>query len=179
MTLLSRVALTIIFACTAASFAKAQVKTSIYTDLSPRRCKTVSVDKESGASIQTCAGVAGYSLQVADADARQSITVITPAGAKHELNLWQVISSAFSSVGGKAEWRMARKNGRPVPVALIVRFNANENSEFPNRVTSYLAVAKITPDKICVTHKIPSSRTANAEARRAADSAAAAPCLQD
>jgi hypothetical protein len=65
-----------------------------------------------------------------------------------------------------------------VPIALIVRVYANENPDAPEQRTSYLAVAKITPEKICVTTKIKASQTANAEARRAADASAAKPCLE-
>lgn len=151
---------------------------SVYTDLSSTRCKTVSVNKETAGSVQRCAGVAGYSLLVEDDDQRQSVTVVTPAGKRHPLNYWQVITSAFSTVGEKAEWRVER-NGRKVrPIALIVRVYANENAEAPNERTSYLAVAKVTPEKVCVTDKIKGGTTANEEARRAADASADKPCLE-
>ncbi|MFN2510122.1 MAG: hypothetical protein ABR568_01615 [Pyrinomonadaceae bacterium] len=79
----------------------------------------------------------------------------------------------------KAEWRVAKNNGRVSPVALIVRVNASEDVEHPNRLTSYLAVAKVTPEKICVTHKIPPGAKANENARRAADSSQTAACLKE
>ena len=106
------------------------------------------------------------------------MTVVTPKGEKHSLDLWNVISGGFSSIGPKAEWRVARQNGKPVPVALIVRFNANENPEQPNKLSSYLAVAKITPTEVCVTDKISPGPKANTDARRAADAAATKPCLK-
>lgn len=151
---------------------------SIYTNLSESSCKTIKVDEETGSSVQRCAGVAGYKLQVEDDDLRQSVTVITPNGKKHPLNYWQVITSAFSSVGDKAEWRVERRGGKTVPTALIVRVNASENPDAPDQKTSYLAVAKITPNEICVTAKIKGGPSANAEARRAADASANQPCLQ-
>jgi hypothetical protein len=151
---------------------------SIYTNLSENRCKTFEVVKESGSSVQRCAGVAGYNLLVEDDDARQSVTVLTPAGKKYPLHYWQVITTAFSYVGDRAEWRVARHGRKIVPLALIVRVYANENPEAPNQRTSYLAVAKITPGNICVTDKIKVSATANLQARQAADASANKPCLQ-
>ena len=151
---------------------------SIYTDLSPAHCKTVKVDKETGSSVQTCPGVAGYSLLVEDDDGRQSITVLSPDGKRHPLNYWQVITTAFSSVGDKAEWRVERKGGKVRPIALIVRVYASENPDSPNEKTSYLAVAKITAEKICVTAKVKGGARANEEARRAADASADKPCLE-
>jgi hypothetical protein len=81
-------------------------------------------------------------------------------------------------VGPKAEWRMAMQHGKLAPVALLIRYNANENPEQSTKLSSYLAVSKITPTEICVTDKISSGPKANEEARRAADSAASRPCLK-
>lgn len=151
---------------------------SIYTDLSSKRCKTIEVNNETAGSVQKCAGVGGYSLLVEDNDLRQSVTVVTPDGKRHELNYWQVITSAFSTVGDKAEWRVQGKGRKARPIALIVRVYASENPEAPNEKTSYLAVAKITAGKICVTEKVKGGPTANDEARRAADASAGKPCLE-
>ncbi|MGH9881562.1 MAG: hypothetical protein ACRD6N_09030 [Pyrinomonadaceae bacterium] len=152
---------------------------SVYTDLASSKCRTLEVDKETGASVQSCAGVGGYKLLVLDDDSRQSITVVDRAGKKHELDYWQVVTTGFFSVSEKAEWRAVRKNGKLNPLALIVRVNATEDAENPNRVTSYLAVAKITASTICVTNKLQPGANANELARRAADSAQSAPCLKD
>lgn len=164
------------------SFLSAQAQTnarSIYTDLSESKCRTIEVEKETGASVQSCPGLGGYKLLVLDDDARQSITVVDPSGKKHELNLWQVITGAFSSLGSKAEWRVTTRRGRRVPFALIVRVNANEDPENPNRIRSYLSVTKLTADSICVTHKIDGAHNANEAARKAADESATAPCLKE
>ena len=152
---------------------------SLYTDLRSNKCKTIEVSKETGGSVQSCRGLGGYKLLVLDDDARQSITVIDPGGKKHPLDFWQVVTFGFSSIGEKAEWRVARTRGKLAPMALIVRVNASEDAENPSHTTSYLVVTKITPDKICVTHKIPAGARANVDARRAADSAASAPCLKE
>jgi hypothetical protein len=89
------------------------------------------------------------------------------------LNLWRIGGGGFSSVGEQAEWRMKGKT----PVALIVRFNVSEDPEDPNRRTSYLVVAKITKNEICVTEALKPTRSHNYEARKAADKSATRPCL--
>ena len=151
---------------------------SVYSDLASNKCKTLKTDRETGASTQSCPGIAGYKLLVHDDDARQSITVVTPDGKEHDLDFWDVVTHAFSSIGQKAEWRVIRNRGKVTAVALIVRVNASEDAENPNRKTSYLTVTKLTPDKVCVTHKIPQSANANEAARQAANSAATAECLK-
>jgi hypothetical protein len=148
--------------------------TSVYSSLS--KCKLVKTGRDW--SVQACRGVGGYNLQLEYDDSRESVTVFGPDRQAHPLNLWQVVSSGFSSVGEKAEWRITTKNGKQVPLALIVRFNASENPEDSTKVTSYLVVAKITPQKICVTDKIAPSATANEEARQAADASADKPCME-
>lgn len=157
----------------------AQANSSVYTPLSEKQCRTIkSSDAEGGEYVGRCRGTAGYALIVTEGDLRQNVTVVTPKGAKHSLELWDVISSAFSSVGPQAEWRMAKQNGKLAPVALIIRYNANEDPENPNKRSSYLAVTKITSSEICVTDKILPGANANEEARRAADTAATKPCLK-
>ena len=148
--------------------------TSVYSSLSG--CKLVKTGQDW--SVQACRGVGGYNLQLEYGDSRESITVFSPNRQKYPLNLWQVISGGFSSVGKKAEWRITTKNGKQVPLALIVRFDASENPEDSSKVTSYLVVAKITPQKICVTDKIAPGATQNEEARRAADASADKPCME-
>ena len=157
----------------------AQKNSSVYTPLSEKQCKTIKgPDSQTNDYEGRCKGVAGYTLIVTEGDLRQNVIVVTPKGAKHSLELWDVISGGFSSVGPKAEWRMANQKGKPTPVALIIRYNANEDPESPNKQSSYLAVAKITPTAICVTHKINPGPKANEEARAAADAAANKPCLK-
>ena len=147
---------------------------SVYTDIAAARCKTIETHEEGASSVQKCPGVAGYELLVEDDDSRQSVTVVSPDGKKHPLNYWQVITTGFSSLGEKAEWRVEKKGGKVHPFALIVRVNASENPEKPEEKTSYLAVAKITAGEVCVTDKVKT----NEEARQAADASADKPCLQ-
>lgn len=159
--------------------AMAQTNSSVYTPLAEKQCKTIKgPDPQTNDYEGRCRGVAGYSLIVTEGDLRQNVTVVTPKGAKHSLELWDVISGGFSSVGAKAEWRMAKQNGKLAPVAVIIRYNANDDPESPNTQSSYLAVTKITATEICVTDRIMPGPNANEEARHAADAAANKPCLK-
>lgn len=161
-----------------ASHAQQPAIRSQYTPLAPEQCRLLETHPETGATVHRCPGVAGYSLLVADDDARMSITVVAPNGTRRPLDYWSVVTRGFSSLGPRAEWRM-RGTGRGAPIALIVRVNASEDPERPSRVTSYLAVSSISPRRVCVTHRIPPSATANEQARRAADRSASAPCLRE
>jgi hypothetical protein len=157
----------------------AQSNRSSYTNLGEKSCKTIKADdSEAGSYVGLCRGVGGYKLQVEEGDLRQNIQVITPAGQKHSLELWTVVGSSFSSLGEKAEWRVRTQKGRIVPVALIIRYNVS-NPEDSTKTTSYLAVAKITASRICVTDKIGSGAGANVAARAAADKSADKPCLEN
>lgn len=149
----------------------------IYTDLTEDKCVDAETDEEEEWSIQTCKGVGGYKLLVSEGDLRQTIDVIAPDERKYELNLWQVVSSAFSTVGDKAEWRVISENGKISPIALIVRYNVNEDPENTEKITSYLTVSKITPAMACVTDIVKPMRNANEKARSLADNSSSRPCL--
>jgi len=158
--------------------ANAQANDSMYTPLHAKACRTIkSTSAEAGSYIGMCPGVAGYKLQLEEGDLRQNIQVITPAGQKHSLELWNVVGSSFSSLGDKAEWRIKKQGAKVIPVALIVRYNVAD-PENSSKSTSWLAVAKITSAKICVTDKIAPKADANVAARAAADGAATKPCLE-
>lgn len=162
-----------------AATALAQSNRSVYTPLGDKDCRQIkSAEAGDDGYEGRCPGTAGYRLLLSEGDLRQNITVITPKGTRHSLDLWSVVSGGFSSLGPKAEWRLASQNRKLVPVALILRYNASEDPESPNKLTSYLAVAKITPTEICVTDKISPGPKANEDARRAADAASTKPCLK-
>jgi hypothetical protein len=171
--LLKSTVLAVSLACV--TTAAAQTNRSIYTPIGDKQCRTIkSAEAGDDGYEARCRGAAGYTLLLSEGDLRQNITVITPKGAKHSLDLWSVISGGFSSVGPKAEWRVKTS----APVALILRYNASEDPDKPDKRTSYLAVTKITPTEICVTEKISPGPTANEDARRAADTSSTKPCLK-
>jgi hypothetical protein len=149
----------------------------IYTNLSGRGCRLVSVNSEGGGSTHRCLGVGGFEVLVLDNDDRQSVTLVSPDGREFDLAFWHVVTRNFSSLGSKAEWLMVRDGAQIRPVALVVRVNALQDPD-SNRVTSYLAVSKITRDEICVVARISPSAMASVEARNIAAAAAAKPCLR-
>ncbi len=150
---------------------------SVYTSLDGKNCKTLeSSTEEAGWYLGECKGVGGFKLQISEGDIRQSIDVIAPNKKKHALDFQQNVSFAFSYVGAKAEWRVTRSGKSVTPFALIVRFNASENSEKPDKETSYLVVSKITKNDICVTNVVQPGANANEEARQLADASTNAPC---
>jgi len=157
------------------TLAEAQAPQSIYTSADARKCRTVrSSDAEAGDYLGRCVGAAGYTLLLAEGDLRQNVTVVTPRKKQHSLDLWTIVSPAFSNVGPTVEWRVVKRS----PVALILRYNASEDPEKPDKKTSYLVVVKLTANEICVTDRVPPGAKANEEARRLADEAATKPCLK-
>lgn len=170
--ILAGIALILLHAAGSAPAADKKVD-SVYTDISGAECSMVELDEEIGSSHLRCPGVGGYRLDLHDFDARMTLDVLSPEGKTHPLDFSQVITWGFSALGEKAEWRTV--GGKPV--ALIVRVNASEDPVDSTKITSYLAVTKITAEKICVVAKIPPSAAANEEARKVADGAASQPCL--
>jgi hypothetical protein len=168
-------ALAVMLAC--ATTTTAQTNRSVYTPLGEKECRTIkSAEAGDDGYEARCRGTAGYTLLLSEGDLRQNITIITPQGKQHSLDLWTVISGGFSSLGPKAEWRLDKTSA---PVAIILRYNASEDPDKPEKRTSYLAVTKITPTEICVTDKISQGPTANEDARRAADTSSTKPCLKN
>jgi hypothetical protein len=152
--------------------------TSVYTELGGAGCAPARVEEETGSTTQRCVGVGGYGLVLLEDDARASVNLVTPGGEERPLDYWNVVTTAFSSLGPRAEWRVLRRGGADVPVALIVRVNSYSDAEAERSVRrSYLAVSKITGSEICVTDVIPPASDANLRAREAADVAVGKPCL--
>jgi hypothetical protein len=153
---------------------------SLYTGLSAKDCKTIEQSsEEAGWYRGSCPGVGGYKLELLEGDIRQTINVIAPSKKKYELELWSVVSFAFSFTGEKAEWRVTRSGKTVVPQALIVRFNTSEDSSNPEKNTSRLVVVKITKTSACVTDIVEPMKNQNEKARELADASPNKPCLKD
>lgn len=149
----------------------AQIK-SIYTSLDTKFCKTIEqTSEDAGWYRGECRGVGKYKLEVTEGDLRQSIGLIMPSKEVIPLN-FNNVSSAFSSVAEKAEWRVKGTT----PIALIVRFNASENPDDTSKTTSYLIVSKITAKEACIVDVIKPSKSQNVMARQSADNASTKPC---
>ena len=168
--------LTLILSMIFAGSTTAQIS-SVYTSLTGGNCQTIETTEETGGSVQKCKGFGDWSLMILDDDERMSVNVITPEEKQHELDFWSVVTTAFSSLGAKAEWRVKKKAGELQPIALIIRVNSTSEATGKRKRSSYLAVSKITADGICVVEKISVQKNANRLAQTSADNAAAKPCL--
>jgi hypothetical protein len=89
----------------------------------------------------------------------------------------EFVTRHMSSLDGRAHWRVTPGDGEQVPIALVVRVQAREDIDDPEKVTNtYLAVAKITPHETCITERIAAGAGSEAELHSAADSAQNRPC---
>ena len=143
---------------------------TITTDLHGKACIILSFDRETGAATRQCTGVAGYKLLVHDEDGRTSIDVVPPARRNLPLNFWDVVSSGYSSVGRKAEWHMVKRNGKMVPVGLVVRVNTVDTVALDRYKHGALTtVTRIGQNDACVVFKTnAASRQASRKVRAAA-----------
>jgi hypothetical protein len=177
------VGLLLLFGCSSANEDSAGTSSvaieSIHTDLDGGSCRR-EIDKEdpNDTPYLVCPGVEDYALIVRDVDSgRKSIDIIDPSGQVLPLAFDEVVTRHMSNLDGKAEWRVVTRDGKPVPIALIVRVQAREDDDNPEKITqSYRAVAKLSASQTCVTDRIPEGGQSETEARRAADSAQARPC---
>jgi len=143
---------------------------TVTTDLHGKACKMLAFDRTTGAATRQCTGVAGYKLLVHDEDGRTSIDVVAPAARKMPLNFWDVVSNGYSSVGRQAEWHMVKRNGKMVPVGLVVRVDTiNTVAHDRYQRGALTTVTRIGQDDACVVFKTNSaSRQASRKARAAA-----------
>lgn len=100
---------------------RAGAATSLYSDLYGSHCKTV--EHSHGARTRRCDGVAGFRVLVHEVEATTSVDIVTPRGAVWPLDYWDVVTPGLARVGRKAEWRVERRGGALVPVALLVRLD--------------------------------------------------------
>ena len=151
---------------------------SIYTRLVGSSCSASIDDEISGAMTLHCPGVSGFQLHVLSDDERYSIDIVTPEGKILPLNYWDVLTHGFSSIGPKAEWRVARRSGKPVPIGLIVKLHTVDQSvlDRPRRV-SYLAVAQIRGNEACVVAKLDAAQKTAASTARKIAGGNTLPCL--
>ena len=172
---------------------RAGAATSLYSDLYGVHCRTV--ERSAGARTRRCEGVAGFRLLVHEVEATTSVDIVTPRGAVWPLDYWDVVTPGLARVGRKAEWRMARRGGALVPVALLVRLDTTPDTAAVREAPvsgprmseprgrgprlaggTILTAARIARDGACVVYQGNGAlRSADAAARNAA--AAAPRCL--
>lgn len=154
---------------------------SVYTYLNPESCtEFIDQDDPNSTTHQLCDGVSGYALIMRHVDSgRKSIDVLTPRKKEFPLDYQEFITRHMSHLEDKAEWRILIKNQKEIPIALVVRVHVHESEDGPERIThSYLAVAKITSDEICITDRILDVSVSREQILNVADSAQKKECLQ-
>lgn len=145
--------------------------TSLYSNIRGKACTKHIDDKSTRAYTLNCPGVYGFRLHIMEDDQRSSVDVITPDNRSLPLDYWDTVTQGFSSLGNNAEWRIATVDGKAIPIAVIVRVIALDQTDpqHPKRVP-LLAVAKIHRNAACVTHIVSATTTgANEQARKFAD----------
>jgi hypothetical protein len=144
---------------------------TVYTDL--KNCQVVEEGEEY--TSYKCAGAGGYSLGKLQHDGHELLSLVAPDGKEHDLMFRALADDAVSStLGAKAEWRLAKKGGKDEPFALIVRWNVVLAS---GKKISMLTVSKIARDQVCLVAKVGPTKTQNQDARDYADRALEAKCL--
>ena len=153
---------------------KSSLYTSTYTSINQKDC--VTLDSDNMGSIQECESFADIGVKVIEGDIRQSI-ILTRHEKEYDLAFWATVSSAFSSLGLKIEWRHELRQVKHVK-GMIVRFEANDDYENLDKSSSYLLVSKITNDNMCVVAKVAPQENQNEIARKMLDSEDELPCLK-
>ncbi len=153
---------------------------SVYTDLNYEACRELIDETDPNHTpYRLCPGVSGYQLISRTVDSgRTSIEIVAPDKRIFPLDYQEFITRHMFHHGDKAEWRVMMRTGAKIPVALIVHVESHEGED-PAEVThSYIAVAKITPEEICVTDRIPLTASSKMETRQMADSARDRQCIE-
>lgn len=146
---------------------------SSYSSIELRHCKLL--ESDSMGSVQSCPAFRGITVKVIEGDLRQTIN-LTRKNKEYPLNLWHKISPVFSLLGTKIEWRHTK--GKPEDIkGIIVRFNASEGMHESAKITSYLAVIKISANNICVIGKVAPQARQNQKARDMLDGSNNMPCF--
>lgn len=142
-------------------------RVSEYSSLSNCRVIT-SKPEEAGYSSSDCPGLAGYTLRLVNADARQNLFVQTPSGSEHSLRLSEAAGSGFSRIGERVEWRGTMEGPDFRPDAMLLRYYVVEREGAGE--TAYLLPVKLAGGTPCVADRFAPGPDQSREARRAADS---------
>ena len=146
---------------------------SRYTSL--KDCKVEQLREDEDWSVSRCSGPGGFSLMVDYGDARDDLRLIQSGAKPVELGLLALNNGGFNSLGDAVEWRGSGAGEAFKPAALIVRNNAVENPERPERPTALLVVIDLAQG--CVVAQVRPRPSQNEAARKIADGPRQ-PCLK-
>ncbi|CAA6808341.1 MAG: Unknown protein [uncultured Sulfurovum sp.] len=151
------------------------INTSTYTSIDEKEC--ITLDSDNSGSVQECESFQDIGVKVIEGDIRQSI-ILTRNEKEYDLAFYSTVSPAFSSLGLKIEWRHEQGNSKNLR-GIIVRFEASDDYENEDKVSSYLVVSKITNNEICVVARVSPQKRQNEIARSILDAKKALPCLKN
>jgi hypothetical protein len=148
---------------------------SVYTSVDPKDCVELSSSEyEANPEIDyftsVCKGLPGYSISFDGGDARSWLKIryngsepsSLAEGSGESVGQFPNVSSA------KVEWRGNTVNGKFVPYAVIHRISGQDPEKIDKQLSA-LVVTKISTNGTCQQAMIKSSKTMNADARKAAD----------
>ena len=148
-----------------ATASAAQVRVSRYTKLDD--CKTVRTKEDEDWAVLRCEGQGGIGLTLNYYDARDDLELVRPGKKPIQIGVPNLAGGGFNKLGDTVEWRGTGEGAAFAPDALIVRNNAIENSEQPERSTSFLAVIDIAQG--CAVAQVRPGSGQNEQARAIAD----------
>jgi hypothetical protein len=149
----------------AASPARAEEISSVYTSLDLKHCKDVTPkDIEDYGAVAVCPGYDGIDVRVAEGDLR--IFVSYGPGAATQTAAYETVPQ-FNTIGDTLEWRGAKEGGRWTPFATILRFKWS----IDGKTGSTLVVTKLGKNDTCHVAYVEASGNpqANEQARAIAD----------
>ena len=151
------------------------INKSFYTSIDQEDC--ITLDSDNMGSLQECESFLDIGVKVIEGDVRQSI-ILTRNKKEYDLAFCSTVSPYFSSLGLKVEWRYEQGKFKNLK-GMIVRFEASDDYENLDKVSSYLVVSKIEKDEICVVARIAPQNEQNEIAREILDSTEVLPCLKE
>jgi len=153
---------------------------SVFTRIDAASCtETIDESDPNDTPIRLCQGVGSLSLLVRRVGSgRRSVDVRVPAAGDFPLDLTEIISRHMLELDPQVEWRVSRRDGELLPIALVLRVGIHADEDEPETVTeTYAAIARISPEAICLTDRLPESAVNDSSIRAAADTARDRDCL--
>lgn len=145
--------------------ASATARVSRYTKLDD--CKVVRTEENEDWAVLRCEGQGGIGLTLNYYDARDDLELVRPSKPPIQIGVPRLAGGGFNKLGDTVEWRGTGEGAAFRPAALIVRNNAIENSEQPERSTSFLTVIDIAQG--CAVAQVRPGAGQNERARVIAD----------
>ncbi|HCF24942.1 MULTISPECIES: hypothetical protein [unclassified Novosphingobium] len=147
---------------------------SRYTSL--KNCKLDEEGNGEDWSVSRCPGLGGFSLVLNYGDARDDLALRQTGRKDAEIGLPYLAGGGFNALGETIEWRGSESGGGFEPTGLIVRNNAVQDPEHPEKPTSLLVVIDLSQG--CAVAQLKPGTGQNERARAVADGPRQ-PCLRN